>query len=76
MMSNWLERLSGFYSEEELTILRSKTVFVPGCGAIGSYVLNILARTGVGNFIISDFDRYNTINLPGQLFCNSNSMGG
>jgi molybdopterin/thiamine biosynthesis adenylyltransferase len=73
-MINWQERLTGFYSEQELLTLKNKTVFVPGCGAIGSYAINILARTGVGNFIIADFDTYQNVNLPGQLFCNTNSI--
>lgn len=73
-MNQWQQRLNGFFTREELLSLKEKCVFVPGCGAIGSYALNILARTGVGKLILADFDSYGVENLPGQLFCNSQTL--
>ncbi len=73
-MDQWQQRIEGFLSKSQIDLLKEKTVFVPGCGAIGSYALNILARTGVGNLIIADFDHYQPQNIPGQLFCNLESV--
>lgn len=72
---DWQARMLGFFSAEDLETFRESTVFVPGCGAIGSAVLQVLARSGVGHFIIADFDNYGEENLPGQLFCDRTVIG-
>jgi molybdopterin/thiamine biosynthesis adenylyltransferase len=74
-MSAWQSRLLGFFTSDDLERLSECTIFVPGCGAIGSAVLQVLARTGVGRFIIADFDEYAEENLPGQLFCDRRVLG-
>lgn len=72
---NWQSRMLGFFSASELDGFRRSTVFVPGCGAIGSAALQVLARSGVGNFILADFDAYGEENIPGQLFCDRTVLG-
>lgn len=49
-------------------ILKNKTVGIAGCGGIGSNVAIALARVGVGNLIIADFDIIDESNLNRQYF--------
>lgn len=41
---------------------------VIGCGGIGSWLSLFLARTGIGNLSVMDYDTVERINLGGQLF--------
>lgn len=54
--------------EEIKLILKSKTVGIAGCGGIGSNVAVALARVGVGNLILADFDKIEESNLNRQYF--------
>lgn len=40
----------------ESSIMRDKTVFILGCGSVGSLVALQLAKSGVGNFLLVDND--------------------
>ena len=42
------------------------SVFVAGCGAVGTAIASHLARAGVGRLVIADFDRVALSNLPRQ----------
>ena len=55
--------------------LQSATVMVVGCGAVGSFVIEALARTGVGNLILIDFDRVEESNINRQLFALGSTIG-
>ncbi|MEE1110835.1 MAG: tRNA threonylcarbamoyladenosine dehydratase [Alphaproteobacteria bacterium] len=48
--------------------LRAATVMVVGCGAVGSFVIESLARSGVGHLILVDFDTVEESNINRQLF--------
>jgi molybdopterin-synthase adenylyltransferase len=47
--------------------LGSATAFVLGCGALGSLVVDLLARAGVGHLVIADRDFVELTNLQRQL---------
>jgi sulfur carrier protein ThiS adenylyltransferase len=49
-------------------ILKNKTVGIAGCGGLGSNCAVALARVGVGNLIIVDFDIIEKSNLNRQYF--------
>jgi Dinucleotide-utilizing enzymes involved in molybdopterin and thiamine biosynthesis family 1 len=42
--------------KKALSLLRKSRVTIIGLGAVGSYCLESLARAGIGNFILADFD--------------------
>lgn len=48
--------------------LKDKTVGIAGCGGLGSNCAVALARVGVGNLIIADFDIIEESNLNRQYF--------
>ena len=50
------------------------TVMVVGCGAVGSFAIEALARTGVGHLVIVDFDRVEESNINRQLFALSSTI--
>lgn len=55
--------------------LINSTVLIVGVGGIGSTVMEILARMGVGNFIIVDFDKVEESNLTRQSGFKKNDIG-
>lgn len=55
-------------------LLRSKVVLI-GLGGLGGYVLEQLARMGVGSIVGVDPDRFEATNLNRQLLANANSLG-
>jgi molybdopterin/thiamine biosynthesis adenylyltransferase len=55
--------------------LRRAHVFVAGAGGLGGYVIELLARTGVGRLTIADGDRFEPSNLNRQLLCLEDTLG-
>lgn len=56
----------GWITESEQQTLRNKRVAMAGAGGVGSEHIVTLARLGVGNFNISDFDEYEVHNFNRQ----------
>lgn len=55
--------------------LLASTVFVLGCGALGSVVATYLAGAGVGHLIIADFDTIDISNLQRQTHYDESQAG-
>jgi sulfur carrier protein ThiS adenylyltransferase len=56
-------------TQNELRIkLKDKTVGIAGCGGLGSNAAIALARIGIGNLVIVDFDRVEESNLNRQYY--------
>lgn len=53
---------------EQIKLLRTK-IAVVGLGGLGGFVVETLARIGVGTMVIMDGDRYEDSNLNRQLVC-------
>jgi len=66
-MERRLDRTAILLGEEKVNQLATKTVLVCGLGGVGGTCLESLARSGVGHFIIVDFDRVEESNLNRQL---------
>ena len=62
-------------SANEQRKLAAKTVCVCGCGGIGGYVVEALARLGIGRIIAIDPDCFEATNLNRQLFSNEGNLG-
>ena len=58
----------------QLTLLRSR-VAVVGCGGLGGYLIEQLARLGVGRLVVIDPDRFEEHNLNRQLLSSLADLG-
>ena len=61
--------------EEGLKNLNASSVMIVGLGAVGGYVLEALARAGVGHFILVDFDVFEETNINRQILALHSSLG-
>ena len=59
---------------EQLTLFNS-TVLILGCGGLGGFVSELLARIGVGNLILMDGDVFEEHNLNRQNFSTLQTLG-
>lgn len=55
--------------------LGNSTVMVVGCGAVGSFAVEALARSGVGHLILIDADVAEESNINRQLFALDSTIG-
>lgn len=69
------ERLLPLFKEEGIEKLNNATVAVIGVGGVGGICAIALARSGVGNIIIQDFDKVEESNINRQIVANYNTMG-
>jgi len=58
----------------QLKLFRSRVVVV-GCGGLGGYLIEELARLGVGHLVVVDPDTFVEHNLNRQLFANASNIG-
>jgi len=70
-----LSRLELLVGEEKVQKLREKTVLILGLGGEGGYVLEMLARSGIGKFIIVDGDIVDRSNINRQIIALENTIG-
>lgn len=56
-------------------ILSDKTVMICGLGGVGGYIVEALARVGVGRFVLIDNDCFDASNLNRQLLCTTENIG-
>lgn len=62
-------------SAEDCAALAGKRVCIAGCGGLGGYVAEALARVGVGHLRLVDCDAFETSNLNRQLFATEQTVG-
>lgn len=65
----------GALTEEECNTLRSKKVFVAGCGGLGGHILDMLLRIGIGSITAADGDVFEASNLNRQLLSSVDVLG-
>ena len=68
-------REEALIGKENMEKLNKLKVAVFGIGGVGSYALETLARSGVSNFILVDFDVVSTSNINRQLIATLNTVG-
>lgn len=69
------KRVEQLIGERQLEMLKGACVAVFGLGAVGSFALEALARSGIGRFILVDFDVVRPSNFNRQLFALENTKG-
>lgn len=60
--------------EQQLTLFNAR-VAVIGCGGLGGYVIEELARLGIGTIVAVDPDHFEEHNLNRQLLCTLETLG-
>lgn len=68
-------RLTKIIGESGLKSLSDKTVLVLGCGGVGGYVIEALARSSVGKLIIVDYDIVDESNINRQIIALDSTIG-
>ena len=74
-MSNQFSRTELLIGKDGVEKLQKSKVAVFGIGGVGSYVVEALARAGVGHIIIVDFDKYDITNINRQLGATHSTIG-
>lgn len=59
---------------QQHTLFRSRAAVI-GCGGLGGYIIEELARTGVGTIVAVDPDSFAESNLNRQLLCTRRTIG-
>ncbi len=74
-MADRLARIRLLLGNENVKKLQNATVMVVGCGAVGSFAIEALARSGVGHLVVVDFDKIEESNINRQLFALTSTVG-
>ena len=74
-MLNQFSRTELLIGKEGLEKLQQAKVIVFGIGGVGSFVVEGLARAGIGNLILVDNDKYDITNINRQLGATYSSIG-
>lgn len=72
---NRLHRINLLFGEDAVYKLKKSTVMIVGCGAVGSFAIEALARSGIGHIILIDFDKVEETNINRQLVALDSTIG-
>lgn len=68
-------RLEKVIGKDKVDDLGQKCVLVIGCGGVGGYVCEALARSNIGRLIIADFDVVDVTNINRQIIALESTIG-
>jgi tRNA A37 threonylcarbamoyladenosine dehydratase len=74
-MDEKFSRTEMLIGNEGMEKLNDAKVAIFGLGGVGSYVCEGLARSGVGNFVLVDFDKVDESNINRQLIATVDTLG-
>ena len=74
-MSEKFSRTELLIGKQGLEYLKKAKVAVFGIGGVGSYVVEGLARAGIGNFILVDNDEVSITNINRQIIATTKTVG-
>ena len=74
-MENQFSRTELIIGKEKIEILKKSKVAIFGIGGVGSYVVEGLARAGIGNFILVDKDVVSISNINRQIIATHGTVG-
>ena len=74
-MLNQFSRTELLIGKEGIDKLSQSKVAVFGIGGVGSFVVEGLARAGIGNFILVDDDKVCLTNLNRQILATTSTVG-
>ena len=68
-------RTEALLGKEKMENLYKSTVMIIGLGAVGGYVLEGMARAGIGHLILVDFDSFDETNINRQILALTSTLG-
>ena len=68
-------RLENLIGKEKVALMGTKKVAIFGIGGVGGYVCEGLARCGIGEFLLVDFDKVAESNLNRQIIATNQTIG-
>ena len=74
-MEDKFSRTEMLIGNDGMKKLNDAKVAIFGLGGVGSFVCEGLARSGIGNFILVDFDKIDESNINRQLIATVNTIG-
>ena len=74
-MENIFTRTEILIGTEKLNKIKNAKVIVYGVGGVGSFVVEALARAGVGHIIIIDYDKVAISNINRQIIATNETIG-
>lgn len=74
-MSNQFARTELLIGKDGIEKLQKSKVAIFGIGGVGSYVVEALARAGIGNFILVDDDEVSITNINRQIIATHKTIG-
>jgi len=69
------DRFEKLVGEDSFNKIKDLRIMIVGLGGVGGYTVESLARCGVENFILIDFDIVDETNINRQLIANINTIG-
>ena len=72
---NQFSRTEQLLGSRAMEKIKNSNIAVFGLGAVGSFAVEALARTGVGNLHLIDFDRVDASNINRQLLALNSTIG-
>lgn len=71
----WTDRTEILTGQDKLEKLKQSHVAVVGIGGVGGYTCLMLARAGIENITLVDFDKIEETNINRQVVANSKTIG-
>lgn len=68
-------RFEKIIGNDNLKLLNKKSVLVLGCGGVGGYVVEALARSNIGTLILVDYDKIDISNINRQIIALDSTIG-
>jgi len=75
MTEHWLSRTELLIGQDGLQKLQNSLVTIVGLGGVGSYVVETLARAGIGHFQLIDYDKVTPTNINRQIIALHSTIG-
>jgi len=66
---------NGIFTDQDMSIIKNAKVCVVGCGGLGGYVIEMLARAGIGSLTVVDGDVFDESNLNRQVLSDTYNIG-
>lgn len=70
-----LQRLQLMIGNENIEKIKNTKILIIGLGGVGGYALESLARSGIGNLIIVDYDKIDISNINRQIISLNSNIG-